>query len=229
MTIALYDLAGKDGRCFSPYCWRARMALAHKGLDFEVRETGFTDIGAVADGASRTLPVIDDNGWIVAESMDIALYLEKTHPDAPSLFGGEGGVAAARFIDAFALANLMPVIVRMCVKDIHDALQAKDQPYFRESREKRFGATLEEVQAGREARIDALHDALTPLRMMLKRQPWIGGDSPLYTDYIVFGALQWPRVASPFPMLKPDDPVAEWFARGLALYDGLGERMPAAA
>ena len=229
MTITLYDLAGKDGRCFSPFCWRARMALAHKGLDFSVKETGFTDIADVAEGASRTLPVIDDNGWVVADSFEIALYLERAHPDAPTLFDGEGGIAAARFADAYVRASLMPVIIRMCVKDIHDALQDQDKTYFRDSREKRFGATLEEVQTGREARVDALYDALAPLRMVLAQQPWIGGDGPLFADYIVFGALQWPRVASPFPMLRPDDPVAEWFARGLALHDGLGERMPAAA
>ena len=36
MTIRLYDLAGAEAeRRFSPFCWRARMALAHKGLDVE--------------------------------------------------------------------------------------------------------------------------------------------------------------------------------------------------
>jgi hypothetical protein len=32
MSIVLYELTGAEGRCFSPYCWRALMALAHKGL-----------------------------------------------------------------------------------------------------------------------------------------------------------------------------------------------------
>src|SRR5881394_4497405 len=36
MAIKLYDLAGaEDDRRFSPYCWRVKMALKHKGLDFE--------------------------------------------------------------------------------------------------------------------------------------------------------------------------------------------------
>ena len=35
MAITLYDLAGADEhRRFSPYCWRTKMALAHKGLAF---------------------------------------------------------------------------------------------------------------------------------------------------------------------------------------------------
>jgi Glutathione S-transferase, N-terminal domain len=38
MAIKLYDLAAaEDDRRFSPYCWRAKMALKHKGLEFEIR------------------------------------------------------------------------------------------------------------------------------------------------------------------------------------------------
>ena len=37
------------------------------------------------------MPIIEDNGRVVNESFDIALYLERTYPDKPSLFGGPGG------------------------------------------------------------------------------------------------------------------------------------------
>ena len=34
MNLQLFELVGTDDtRPFSPYCWRTRMALAHKGLD----------------------------------------------------------------------------------------------------------------------------------------------------------------------------------------------------
>ena len=34
MARHLFELVGTDtDRPFSPYCWRTRMALAHKGLD----------------------------------------------------------------------------------------------------------------------------------------------------------------------------------------------------
>ena len=65
--------------------------------------------------------------------------------------------------------------------------------------------------------------------MVLRDRPWLGGAHPLYVDYMLFGILQWPRVASPFVMLEADDPVTEWFERMLDLYDGLGRSMPAAA
>ena len=45
MTIVLYDLCARDQRSrFSPHCWKARMALAHKGLAHETRPVPFTRI-----------------------------------------------------------------------------------------------------------------------------------------------------------------------------------------
>ena len=44
MTIRMYDLAGANPAVrFSPYCWRARRALAHKGLDVETNAWRFSD------------------------------------------------------------------------------------------------------------------------------------------------------------------------------------------
>ena len=229
MPITLYDLAGQGDRRFSPYCWRIRMALAHKGLEYETHPTGFSKIASICGGGQKTLPVIDDGGKVMSESFDIARYLEETYPDKHSLFGGAGGEAAARFIESWANAALTPVLARCCVRDIHDGLFEEDKAYFRETREKRLGGTLEDIQSGREARIEELYAVLTPLRVMLGKQPWIGGDQPLYHDYIVFGTLQWPRVTSKLALLKQDDKVTEWFGRMLGLYDGLGASMPAAA
>ncbi len=230
MTRTLYDLAAKDlSRRFSPHCWKAKMALAHKGLDYETRPTPFTGIKAVADGFSPTVPILDDDGTLVRDSFDIALYLEKTYPERPSLFEGEGGKAEARFIESWALVTLHSALTAVIIKDIHDVLDAPDQAYFRVSREEQFGKSLEAVQDGREERIDAIRASLSPMRHLLKRQPFIGGDHPLFADYIVFGPLQWARVSSAFPVLVADDPVTDWFERCLDLHGGLGRSMPAAA
>ena len=83
--------------------------------------------------------------------------------------------------------------------------------------------------AGRETRVDAFRASLEPLRSMLTYQPFIGGQAPLYCDYIVFGAFQWARITSPFVLLAEDDPVAAWFERCLDLHDGLGRGVTAAA
>lgn len=230
MTILLYDLVGADaGRPFSPHCWKAKMALAHKGLDFETVPTPFLEVPKVEGGVSKTVPVIRDGDRVVADSFAIALYLEDAYPDRPTLFGGEGGRAMARFVERWSQTILHPFKTNAAVVDIHRGLGPLDKVYFRESREKRLGKTLEEASAGREAGLAAYRATLEPLRSMLSYQPFIGGQSPLFPDYIVFGAFQWVRVTSPFRLLDADDPVAAWFERCLDLHGGMGRKVPAAA
>ncbi len=230
MTIKLYDLSGDDGRRFSPYCWRTRMALAHKGLEFATEPTMFTEIGNIGDGHQVSVPVIEDGNKTIRDSFEIALYLEETYPDRPSLFGGAGGQATARFVEGWAVAVLHGQIAKMILADIHNSLKPADYDYFRETREKFFQASLEVVMEGREDRLPEFHKSMQPLRAMLKKQPFIGGDAPLYHDHVVFGTLQWPRVASGFNLMPDsDDPVSQWFERCLDLYDGFGRSMEAAA
>jgi glutathione S-transferase len=228
MAIVMYDLAGADPALrFSPYCWRIRMALAHKGLAVETVPWRFTDTDAIAFSGQGRVPVIRDGDQVVADSWAIAAYLEAQYPDRPSLFGGATGQAHARLINAWADAVVLGAAARLVVRDILDAIDPKDRDYFRTSREQRFGMTLEDVQAdGRTNRLAAFRDSLTPARLVLRAQPWLGGAAPSYADYILFGTLQWPRCVSRFEILAADDPVAAWQARALDLFDGLGRTAP---
>ena len=228
MTIILYDLCGSNNARFSPYCWRAKMALAHKGLAFETRPTPFTEISGIDEGTHKTVPVIKDGNVVRRDSFDIALYLEEAYPDRASLFGGAGGAAAARFVESWGNATVNAGLVRMIVADVHARTESIDRDYFRDSREQRFGKPLEDVQADRGQAVEAFRASLLPLRMTLKRQPFVGGNAPLFVDYIVFGSFQWARVASPFQVLADDDPIREWFSRCLALHGELGQSEPAA-
>ncbi|WP_099866462.1 glutathione S-transferase family protein [Pararhizobium haloflavum] len=229
MTITLYELVGKDEtRPFSPHCWKVAMALAHKGLDWTSVKTPFTGITGI-EGAGKTVPVIRDGERIVSDSFQIALYLEKTHPDRPALFGGPGGEAMARFVESWTQTQLNAVLGMAAVMDIHDCLSPTDQTYFRKSREARFGATLSEAKERGVEKLPELRGRLQPLRAMFAHQPYIGGQTPLFADYIVFGSLQWIRIVSPDPLLERDDPVLDWFDRCLDLHDGLGRKTPAAA
>ena len=228
MPIVLYDLVGADDVRFSPNCWRTRLALAHKGLRCDTRPTLFTAIPGIADRQQKTVPAIEDGDRVVGDSWKIAEYLEETYPDRPTLFGGPAGKALSWFIQNWSMANLHARIMPVIVLDIHDQLEPADKPYFRSSREKRLGRTLEEAQAaGRAAGVAAFRQGLEPLRMMLATQPFIGGAGPMYADYLVFGPLQWARTVSNFALLAEDDPVAAWFGRCLDLYDGLGRAAPA--
>jgi glutathione S-transferase len=229
MTRRLYALAGTDKtRQFSPHVWKTVMSLAHKGLDHETVAVGFTEIPAIEDGSTPTVPLLRDGGRLVRDSFDIALYLDEAYPERPSLFGGEGGKAMARFIENWSQSILHTAVTRIAILDIHDLLDPTDQAYFRRSREARLGASLEDVAAAGKAEIEGFASKLQPLRNMLKLQPFIGGEGPLFPDYIVFGALQWLRTTAGTKVLEDDDPVADWFRRCLDLHGGIGHRVTAA-
>lgn len=229
MTRALYSLCGaNERRFFSPHCWKAVMALAHKGLDFEEIPTTYARIRAIGGGVSSIVPVLDDNGRLISDSFDIALYLEEAYPDRPSLFDGEGGKALSRMVEGYSQMIIHPAIMRIALLDIHAILDEGDKAYFRQSRETRLGRPLEEFAADSEVEKVAFGAKLEPLRHMLKFQPFIGGQTPLFADYIVFGALQWLRVSAGLAMLAADDPVMLWFERCLDLHQSRGRTVTAA-
>ncbi|NKC34252.1 glutathione S-transferase family protein [Falsiroseomonas selenitidurans] len=228
MTLQLFDLAGADpARRFSPYCWRVRMALAAKGLAVETLPWRFTEGARLAAHGAEKVPLLLHGDRAIADSWTIAEYLEDRFPDGPSLFGGDGGRALARFVNAWADSVQIPGIVRLVVADIPAVLDPADVAYFRTSREARFGQTLEAVQADRVAQVEVFRRSLLPLRLMLRAQPFLGGAAPLHADSIVFGGFQWARCVSPFPLLAADDPVAAWRQRMLDLHGGLARQVPA--
>ena len=221
MSITLYTLCGADAaRPFSPHCWKSVMALKHKGLDFVESPKPFTAIPEIEGGVSKTVPILRDDDTLIVDSFRIALYLDETYPDLPSLFEGEGGKAMARFVEGYSQSTIHPAISKIAINDIHDMLAPKDQAYFHESRSALFGKPIEALKDGRAAEIEAFPDKFKPLRHMLKSQPFIGGDKPLFGDYIVFGALQWLRISTGSIHLPSDDPVAGWFEQLLDLYEG---------
>jgi glutathione S-transferase len=229
-AILLYELAGADaGLRFSPYCWRSRMALLHKGLSFETIPWRFTDKEAIAFSGQGRVPVLVDGETVVFDSWAIADHLERAYPDAPSLFGGSAGQAVTRFVNAFVDGVVNPVISRMIVADIAPLVHKKDRAYFRASREQRFGEPLEAVSAGRETDAPSFRLWLDPLRRVLADQPFLGGSGPMYADYIFFGSLQWARCVSTFELLaEDDDALFDWRESLLDAFDGHARRAPRA-
>jgi glutathione S-transferase len=226
--MRLYELAGADpARVFSPYCWRARFALAAKGLSAETVPWRFMQKDAVAPHGSEKVPVLLHGERAVCDSWAIAEYLEATFPDRPSLFGGESGKALTRFVNSFADAVVLGGIARLIVADIAAVLDPGDLAYFRASREARFGMALERVQEGREQKVDGFRQSLLPLRLTLRAQPFLAGAAPMYADAIVFGCFQWARCTSPFRLLAADDPLEAWRLRMLDLHGGLARQVPA--
>jgi glutathione S-transferase len=226
MTRQLFELTGTDpARRFSPFCWRSRMALAHKGLDAEVIPWRFTENERLAAHGGKTVPILLDGDTTLTDSWDIALHLERAYPDAPRLF--QGPPETYRFLTAWTDTVLSAGVARLIVSDIVALLGPQEAAYFTESREKRFGMPLAQVTAGREARLPEFRASLGPLRRTLTQQPFLGGAAPDYADYTVFGSFMWARVVSPLALLAPDDAVFAWRARLLDLHGGLARAVPA--
>ena len=73
MSLQLYDLAGAEPqRRFSPYCWRTKLALAHKCLAVETIPWRFTDKDVIGFSGQGRVPVLVDGDKVVSDSWAIA-------------------------------------------------------------------------------------------------------------------------------------------------------------
>jgi len=225
MSLKLFELVGTDEqRPFSPFCWRIRMALAHKGLDAASIPWRFTEKAAIAPHGSEKVPVLLHGESAVVDSWAIANYLEDQFPDRPSLFGGEGGRAALRMINWWGDIAIVGGLFPLIVADIPGHLAPVDADYFRKTREARFGKPLEQVVAARDSAVTGFRKSLDPMRLTLRTQSYLGGEQPNYADYIVFGGFQWARVVSPFKLLETNDPIYAWREKLLDAFDDLARK-----
>ena len=219
MPILFYDLVGKDiTRPFSPHCWKTKMTLRHLDIDYQTIPTRFTEISSIEGGNFRSLPTIRDDEVIMQDSFEIARHYASGKP----LLGGGDGEAMVRFVESWSQSQLHTWIGKWAMLDIHNLLNSEDQAYFRTSREKMIGQTLEKFTSDREDKIDELVARLLPMKLTLRHHLFIGGDVANFADYIVFGAFQWLRVVSSLQMIPPQHPIMDWFKRCQDLHDGLG-------
>ncbi|MGM0536387.1 MAG: glutathione S-transferase N-terminal domain-containing protein [Pseudomonadota bacterium] len=223
MTRVLFDLCGIDEALrFSPYCWRVRYALAHKGLEVETRPWRFSEKQALAFADHDKVPVLVDGDEVVTDSYEILRYLDRTYPEAPLL--GEGlAEARGHFFKDYADRALAPAMMRTIIMDLLNAIHPDDRAYFRETREKRFGRTLEEFHSPAKglAQLDA---ALEPLRGRLKSADFLDGEAPAGADYLIFGSFMWARCVSSADLVSNADPVHAWLERMLDQHGGLGRK-----
>ena len=227
MAIKMYDLAGAEPeRRFSPYCWRIKLALRHKGLDFETIPWRFTEKSVIAPYNSERVPVIVDDGRGVADSWAIANYLDDTYRDRQPLFGSKQVHALARFYNQWTDVTLQGAIGPIVVSDILAHVDPRDRDYFRTSREARMKTPLESLVERRDTYLSTLHQVLEPLRQTLATQPYLGGDAPLYPDFIVFGEFQWARSISSVRLVQSSDPIDAWRQRLLDAFNGYARSAP---
>ena len=217
--ITLWELGGRDGRRYSLFSWRTRLALRHKQLDFETVPVRMSDKAVIAFSGGKTVPIVKEGETVVRDSWQIAEHLEARHKDAPTLFGGPIGRGVTQALNVWVDRTLVLPMLAVIVADIHDRVDAADEHYFRESMEKILKMTLEEARTRRAEAMSRLTRTLEPMQALLKRQPWIAGAQPAYADYILFSIFQWARIMSPHEVLE-DGALREWRERVLDLHGG---------
>lgn len=222
--LEMWELCGRDDARFSTFSWRTRMALHHKGLDFRVNPVAVSDKAAVAFSGQPKVPIVRVDDRIVSDSWTIAVFLEREYPDRPSLFGGPVGEQLSYFFNLWADRELVPSLVPYLMRDVLDCVDDADARHLRTQIEGIFKKTVEQLFDERAQALQQLRKRLQPVRKVLERGPFLGGESPAYPDYILFGVFQWARVVSNEKVLEESDVIGDWFARVLDLNGGIGRK-----
>ncbi|GAB4518095.1 MAG: glutathione S-transferase family protein [Parvularculaceae bacterium] len=224
MALILYDLCGADADVrFSPFCWRVKFALVHKGLDFETVPLKFTEKDNYPDPAYGRLPVLRDGDALIKDSWVILNYLEQTYPERP-LAQTPAEWGAARLARAWGDHELIMSMRSLVVAHVHSAVAPEDKDYFRETREKHFGRSLESLLEDADATCELVGKKLAVLDAALEDECFIGGHEPGLSDYIIFSGFMWARSASSEDLFTAPPRVQGWIERMLAAHDGYAAR-----
>lgn len=224
MTIEFYELAAENTDIkFSPFVWRTRMALLHKGVEFESIAWQFKDRDTKEH---KTVPAIYDNGKMVSDSWEIAKYLDAQYPDKPMLMKDAEAEAHAQLVSNICNAMLFGTAVSMAIYPVSQIIDDESAAYFIETREAKFGKKLVDVNnEDKDAAKATLAKGLGVFEATLGTSDYLGGDSPTYADYTLFGVLKWIDVVAYRPVDESTN-VGKWFDRISAMYDGDAAKAP---
>ncbi|KAJ7136029.1 hypothetical protein C8R44DRAFT_869720 [Mycena epipterygia] len=202
--IVFYDIASAPPvTAFATTPWKTRYALNFKRVHYRTEWVAFPDVASVRkklgitpveklkDGSPMyTLPIIHDpsTGQFVGESFDIAVYLDKTFTDGPSLFPPSTTALQAGFNEQTAEVTKATFCAR-AGKEQWEELTVKGEERVR---------TLEEFKAslGELAKWYSHSDG-----------PFIQGENPLYADFLLGGWLAFLSVVLP---VKEWEDVQTW-------------------
>ncbi|MBS0504355.1 MAG: glutathione S-transferase family protein [Proteobacteria bacterium] len=167
------------GSVASPFVQRVLMAARIKGHEIPVEPPpggGMQSPEFLAISPMGRIPVLDDNGWTLAESVAIVGYLEDVL-DGPSVLPGDARQRAhARMIDALVsheLAGLRPIMV--C-----KVFGMRDEPVLANEAMATVAAGLAAIETAR----DPAHS-------------WAAGDEPGFADCLLLPLLTLMEIIDP--------------------------------
>lgn len=203
----LFERRGVNGICPSTVCWRARIVLAIKGVDYRRRPVRFVDADDFAEElGTRQVPVLVDAGKTIIGSDKIAAHLDETRV-GPVVGPTDESGPSTEVLESDLGTRILPLVAR----DMLAHLEPEDRDYYRTSREERLGASFETLE-GRRAAIELdLAFAVGRLDETLASSPYLAGDAPGWSDIVGFCFLLWVDHVSPRTMPELRDAVRAWY------------------
>lgn len=219
--IKLYDVrCNLDPPAWSPNVWKTRFVLNFKKLPYTTQWLAYPDIGAILSAAGvpptrtekpyYTVPAIVDevegrHPVALADSLNIATYLERTYPQ-PTIFPGGTERVQMTYITAIH-EHVFMAMFYMVIPTTTRILTGRDLGYYTASRKGFIGVALEEMfpphkQEGMWAKLRQGLDQLSALIDSVRmghRSRWLFSpvDTPSYADFDLGAIFIWFQKAGP--------------------------------
>ncbi|KAF9443131.1 hypothetical protein P691DRAFT_779055 [Macrolepiota fuliginosa MF-IS2] len=213
--ITLYDVASKypRGQTWSPNVWRVRYILDFKGIPYTIVPVEYYDIESTLKGAGigttgrrndgsdlYTVPAIVDpkTGAKVSDSIKIALYLEESYPDTPSLFPHNTSALHQAFFSNF-YSSIAPIWVTI-VPRIPLVLSERASVWFIDLRSKTLGKPLNQTDPVGEPRKELFRktrEVFATFDGFYEKNgggQFIMGNTPGFADLMIAAAIQGLKV-----------------------------------
>ncbi|KAK3072424.1 hypothetical protein LTR53_006838 [Teratosphaeriaceae sp. CCFEE 6253] len=208
--VTLFDLANKKNVMWNPNVMKSHGVLNFKSIPYQTEWVEYPDLeaklsalGVPPNGpeafASYTCPAIRlPDGSYIMESLPIANKLETLYP-SPSLLLESGLHKEADKLSTAMIATAGPEFL---VSIADELLREPAGAWFRADRLKRFGATLDDIEAnmGGEKGWPAVEALLVRIKTLLTSHkkdegPFILGSTPGYGDLILAALFEsLPRI-----------------------------------
>ncbi|KAI8059355.1 hypothetical protein BC940DRAFT_178924 [Gongronella butleri] len=227
--VTFYDLRINEiNTSNSPFTVRTRICLNIKDIPYETKWLTYFDvhkqIPAITKSDQRpTVPVIVDGihgDKVVADSFDIARYLDEAFPDTPKLFdpAHEG---LLRFFEKYVFWNVIVHMYKINILQIHASFPNQEiKDWYRENREGMFHLTLEQFAGNEADNVAIIKAQMTVLDDSLKHTPYITGQQVGYADVMMAAAFTIFKEAQPdlfesaiLDALPGRQNIRQWWAR----------------
>ncbi|KAF9464071.1 hypothetical protein BDZ94DRAFT_534726 [Collybia nuda] len=204
-TIFFYDIPSTTPNMpWSPNTWKTRYCLNFKGFPYKTiwvecpnieltcKTIGAPPTGKNPDGTPiYTLPAIYDpsTGAAIADSTDIALYLDAAYPNTPKLFPPGAYALLRGILDAHFQPPSISIL-RLVLPAIYDVLNPSSQVFFRRSKEKALRMEIKDMTPRGKHREEEWDKVMKQLDDLDERLPKVGGPFILgnevsFLDFVV--------------------------------------------